>query len=91
MTQAQETQKRWAGSQAVGINKYKVNARFIDPDHLLLEWNPPNFFQRFEEKSCGHQVILSVHWEFWWVSPGSSPSMEAGEVAGEDGDVASVD
>ena len=55
MTQAQKTQKRWAGFQAVGINKYKVNAGFIDPDqevlsngdNLLLEWNPPKIFQLF--------------------------------------------
>jgi hypothetical protein len=55
MTQAQNTQKRWAGFQGVGINKYKVNPGFIDPDqevlsngdNLLLEWNPPKIFQRF--------------------------------------------
>ena len=55
MTQVQNTQKRWAGFQGVGINKYKVNPGFIDPDqevlsngdNLLLEWNPPKIFQRF--------------------------------------------
>ena len=54
MTQAQKTQKRWAGFQAVGINKCKVNAG-LDPDqevlsngdNLLLKWNPPKIFQRF--------------------------------------------